>query len=240
MACVAFPLAQEAAPKQHINSQFDPNPCPGQCSQNCSCLFLSDANSCLDWQWHTLSSSLKCMIWNHVLGQCPAISFRSQGRLPCFRRHFVGYGLVADGMAIFQGEAKFAGNPWSSAERAIFIKFQAPKFGISELEKMQFHSPPAIPYPHQTPSNYSAFSKVFRVGHPPQTCWSMIVFQGVRCRWALGILEVTRIAALLLFASLGFVLPSSQPSVMLWGMPFVAYHARHKSVSQVLFRRGMI
>ena len=62
-------------------------------------------------------------------------------------RHLVGYGLVAYGMAICQSpknifqRPKFAGNPWNSEERAMFAKFQPPKFEISEPEKMQFHTP---------------------------------------------------------------------------------------------------
>ena len=35
----------------------------------------------------------------------------------------------------------FQENPWNSAERAIFAKFQAPKFENSEPEKLQFHTP---------------------------------------------------------------------------------------------------
>ena len=35
----------------------------------------------------------------------------------------------------------------NSAERAIFAKFQAPKFEDSEPEKLQDSIPPAIPYP---------------------------------------------------------------------------------------------
>ena len=51
-------------------------------------------------------------------------------------------------MAIFQSpknifqSPKFPGKiPEISAERAIFAKFQAPKFEISEPEKIQFHTP---------------------------------------------------------------------------------------------------
>ena len=42
---------------------------------------------------------------------------------------------------IFFRGRNFRENPWNSAERAIFSKFQAPKFENSEPEKMQFHTP---------------------------------------------------------------------------------------------------
>ena len=42
---------------------------------------------------------------------------------------------------IFFRGRNFQENPWISAERAIFAKFQAPKFENSEPEKMQFHTP---------------------------------------------------------------------------------------------------
>ena len=42
---------------------------------------------------------------------------------------------------IFFRGRNFRQNPGISAERAIFAKFQAPKFENSEPEKMQFHTP---------------------------------------------------------------------------------------------------
>ena len=42
---------------------------------------------------------------------------------------------------IFFGGRIFQEKPWNSAERAIFAKFQAPKFENSEPQKLQFHPP---------------------------------------------------------------------------------------------------
>ena len=42
---------------------------------------------------------------------------------------------------IFFRGRNFQENPWNSAERAIFAKFQAQKFENSEPEKLQFHTP---------------------------------------------------------------------------------------------------
>ena len=65
-----------------------------------------------------------------------------------FGRHLVGVwiGGVWNGhfyrvrKIFFRGRI-FQENPWNSAERAIFAKFQAPKFENSEPEKLQFHTP---------------------------------------------------------------------------------------------------
>ena len=51
-----------------------------------------------------------------------------------------GLGIFQSPKTFFRGR-NFLQNPGFSAERAIFVKFQAPKFRNSEPEKMQFHTP---------------------------------------------------------------------------------------------------
>ena len=57
---------------------------------------------------------------------------------------------------IFFQRPNFQENPWNSAERAIFGKFQAPKFENSEPEKMQF-----IPQPFRTPTRLLLQKEVY-------------------------------------------------------------------------------
>ena len=63
-------------------------------------------------------------------------------------RHLVGVwiggvwnGHFPESEKFFFRDGNFQENALNSAERAIFAKFQAPKFENSEPEKMQFHTP---------------------------------------------------------------------------------------------------
>ena len=63
---------------------------------------------------------------------------------------------------IFFRGRNFQENPWNSAEKErFFAKFQAPKFEISEPEKMQFHTPS-----HSIPPLDSLLFSVGRYGFP--------------------------------------------------------------------------
>ena len=63
---------------------------------------------------------------------------------------------------IFFRGRNFQENAWNSAERAIFAKFQAPKFENSEPEKMQFHTPS-----HSIPPLDSLLNMVFHCNLVP-------------------------------------------------------------------------
>ena len=49
--------------------------------------------------------------------------------------------VIFQSLKLFFRDRNVQEKPWNSTGRAIFVKFQAPKFEISERKKMQFHTP---------------------------------------------------------------------------------------------------